>query len=315
MGSPTLERLSNILQRELGAAGVRIVAPDDELEDDEDDPKAIFWDLSRGRRLVVTFTTPPEDREERRARLGALVGSFAELFAEAAAEVPRPRRAPAEALSSELAALAGRSGALSALVIDAASPVVWGASEGPSGSEDPAADVRLAAVFARARAEGIDWANLLGRPTPPPGPGEPRKEVAEENGRRLRLVPPLDDFAALTASDRELLARYTQLGRAAIARVRRHPTLADLHHGKHLHEAVREDGFGYLARSFATIYVLLLVYDGPFDELRAERAVLRALPSIERLVVSLPPGLDPDDGHGPPHKKGAVVRLRPRRRT
>ncbi|UQA56784.1 hypothetical protein [Polyangium aurulentum] len=312
MGSPTLERLSNILQRELGAAGVRIVAPDDGTEEGEDDANAICWDLNRGKRLVVTFATPPDDREERRARLGALVGSFSELFAEAAAEVTRrPRPAPAEALSSELAALAGRSGALSALIIDATSPVVWGASEGPSGSEDPAADARLSAVFARARAEGVDWTNLLGRPAPPPGPGEPRKEAApEENGRRLRLVPPVDDFAPLAPGDRELLARYAQLARAAIARVRRHPTLAELHHGKHLHEAVREDGFGYLARSFATIYVLLLVYGGPFDELRAERAVLRALPSIERLVVSLPPG--PDDAT--PNKKGAVVRLRPRRR-
>jgi hypothetical protein len=305
MGSPTLERLSTILQRELGAAGVRIVAPADGMDDEDN---AISWDLARGRRLIVTFAEPPPDPEEVRAKLGALVGSFAELLAEAAAEVPRPRRAPAEALNTELALLAGRSGAMSALVIDATSPVVWGASEGPSGSDDAEAEARVTAVFARARAEGVDWSNLLGRPAPPPGPGEPRKEALEENGRRLRLVPPVNDFAHLAAGDRELLARHAQLARAAIARVRRHPALGELHHGKHLHEAVREDGFGYLARSFATIYVLLLVYGGPFDELRAERAVLRALPSIERLVVSLPP----DDR--PPHKKGAVVQLRPRKR-
>ena len=54
----------------------------------------------------------------------------------------------------------------------------------------------------------------------------------------------------------------------------------------------RDDSYGCVARSFAGIYVLIIVYDGPFDELRAERTVADGLPRIERLVLALPP-LDP----------------------
>ena len=59
--------------------------------------------------------------------------------------------------------------------------------------------------------------------------------------------------------------------------------------GGHLHAAHAEAGFGYVARSFAGIYVLILVFEGPFDEIGARRATQSALPAIERLVLSLPP--------------------------
>jgi hypothetical protein len=52
-----------------------------------------------------------------------------------------------------------------------------------------------------------------------------------------------------------------------------------------------------------------MVFDGEFDELRAERAAQESLPRIERLVLALPP-LDPD-----PQPVGGVAALRrPRRR-
>jgi hypothetical protein len=50
----------------------------------------------------------------------------------------------------------------------------------------------------------------------------------------------------------------------------------------------------------------VLVYEAPFDQLAAERAVAPALPVIERLVLSLPP---PD---APP--TAGVAAMRPRRR-
>ncbi|MDI1483328.1 hypothetical protein [Polyangium sp. y55x31] len=309
MTPATRQRLATILERELDAAAVQIVSNDAEPGPDGD-VRTLRWDLGRGRQLVVTFSTPIVDRAEKEARLATLIESFADLFGEVAAEVPRPRPEPAEALRIELSALAGRAGALGALVIDATSPVVWGASDAPTGTDDPEAEARVAETFARAHAAGISWAELVRRPgsvTIPP-PGE-RKEPEEPSARRFRVVPPVDELAPLSAEDREAIGRRVQLARAAITRVRKNPTMAELHRGEHLHEAVLEEGLGYLARSFATIYVLLLVYPGPFDELGAERAVTRALPAIERLVVALPPDDAPTHGG-----KGAVVALRPRRR-
>jgi hypothetical protein len=94
--------------------------------------------------------------------------------------------------------------------------------------------------------------------------------------------------------------------RHAISAIRRLP-LDGLHKGRHLRHVEREKDF-FLALSFSGIYILCLVFEGEFDELRAERAASDALPRIERLVQALPP-LDPD----PPKPMGGVVALRSRR--
>jgi len=302
MTQATQTRLSTILRRELDAERVSFVPAG---EAPEDDATTLTWDLGRGRHLVVAFTEPPPDPEEKRTRLAALVEAFPDHFDEVSAETPRHRPEPAEALKAELAALAGRSGALVAFVIDATSPVVWGASEAPSGTDDPKMEARLCGIFTRAHEAGIAWLELLRRP--PTAPMPERKEPEDAVVRPLRLVPRVDELAPLEGADREEISRRAQLARLAITRIRKNPTLAELHRGEHLHEAVREDGLGYLARSFATIYVLGLVFPGPFDELGAERAVIRALPAIERLVVALPP-----DDSSPTHRAGAVVALRRR---
>ena len=57
-----------------------------------------------------------------------------------------------------------------------------------------------------------------------------------------------------------------------------------------------------MARAFASIYVLMLVFKGTYSELHAEAALLHALPVIERLVLALPPV-------EPPPKGGRVVKL------
>ena len=44
-------------------------------------------------------------------------------------------------------------------------------------------------------------------------------------------------------------------------------------------------------------YVLVLVFEEPFDEIRAERAIQGRLGPIERLVLALPP-LDPTPNVG-----------------
>ena len=97
--------------------------------------------------------------------------------------------------------------------------------------------------------------------------------------------------------------------RRAISLVRGLPTLEGVHKGRHLRHVERSDDTFLLALSFTGIYILCLVFEGDFDELRAERAAADALPRIERLVLALPP-LDPD----PPQPMGGVVALRGRRR-
>jgi hypothetical protein len=99
----------------------------------------------------------------------------------------------------------------------------------------------------------------------------------------------------------------TTLRERAIGELRGLPQMGALHRGGHLALTVREDTFGYVVRSFAGIYVLCVVFDHAFDEIKAERALRESLPRVERLVLALPP-LDPE-----PVPAG-VVALRPRRR-
>jgi hypothetical protein len=72
-----------------------------------------------------------------------------------------------------------------------------------------------------------------------------------------------------------------------------------------LNRSVIEPDFALIARSFAAIYVLVVVFRGPFEELRAKHAVTHALPAIESLVLALPPR-DP-----PPTIAGAKAMRRP----
>lgn len=134
------------------------------------------------------------------------------------------------------------------------------------------------------------------------------------DGRDTRTYA--DVMAAIPEEERprrEMFARAAALAwsrhlasRRAIAAIRALPETATLHKGGHVHVTVSEQSFGYVARSFAAIYVLVLVYDRPFDELGAKRAVMAALPAIERLVVALPP-LDPEP------RLAGVVAIRGRR--
>jgi hypothetical protein len=85
--------------------------------------------------------------------------------------------------------------------------------------------------------------------------------------------------------------------------------LATLRKGKHLRHVERMGKGPYIAHSFAGIYLLVLAYAAPFDELRAERAIAESLPRIEHLVLALPP-LDPSPSAG----AGVLKMRRPRPR-
>jgi hypothetical protein len=93
--------------------------------------------------------------------------------------------------------------------------------------------------------------------------------------------------------------------RKAIHVVRAMPEMTTLYRGGHLNRSVIEPEFALIARSFAAIYVLIVAFRGPFEELRAKHAVNHALPAIESLVLALPPR-DP-----PPTIAGAKAMRRP----
>ena len=164
------------------------------------------------------------------------------------------------------------------MVIDAHSPVLWGSAHPPAPERSDASSVALV-------------------------------EVSE---RDLGSAPPPDQDLDEDADGEAARGRDEELSALAVARVRAQPAIVSLHKGGRLHSVVSDPDVGWVAHSFAGIYVLVLVYAGsaaePFDELRAERSVAEALPRIERLVLALPPR-DP-----PPAPVAGVIALRGRRR-
>jgi hypothetical protein len=257
-----LERLLALVRRELGAVDARVVPLG---EAPIDDGTHLSCAMADGSAVEATFDAEPSDREAKRRRLEMLASTFDVVLEEGGASGRRSRPSVTVSLHEELVALTNRSGALNAIIIDANSPVVWGAAF-PQG------------VVAQ-----------------PPLASSPR--VAEAPANDDGIEP---DAPSLRS-------------RSAVHAVRGWGELAALRKGKHLRKIVHGDGEGgapvfLVAHSFASIYIVLVVFGAPFDELRAERAVVEALPRIERLVLALPP-LDPE----PIERGKAMAMRRPRR--
>jgi hypothetical protein len=190
--------------------------------------------------------------------------------------VHRSRVSVARSLKDELAALARRAVALDALVIDADSPVVWGSAT--SDSFRPQRPDYSTAVLVE---------------------GDSRPDWNDASATDVASLAPETGEAAGSAHD---------CVERALAHVRSLEALEHLAKGKPLVHHFTADDFGVAAHSFSSIYLLLLVYGGEFDELRAERAIAEALPRVEDLVSALPP-LDPE-----PSPMAGVVRIGRRRR-
>jgi hypothetical protein len=221
-------------------------------------PNVIHAVLADGRKLAVAFPSAPASREALARRLEMLVLTFAQSLED---DPPRhePRASAVQSLREELRSLAARARGLDAVVIDANSPVVWGSAIAEPPVEHDLGNVRLVDVSRHQLVES-------GRPSD----GDPFGD---------------DETPEPAVAAPTLTAR-------AVSDVRALPALPEIPKGRHLTHTVAVPGFGCVARSFAGIYVLILVYDGEFDELRAERSIADALPRIERLVLALPP-LDP----------------------
>ena len=308
------ERFLSLAKRELSADDVRFLAPG---EAPPEAANVVIARLIDGRHVVASFASAPTDGDVLARRLAMLAGTFADALAAPPSERAKARPPIVVSLHEELKALGVRASAHDVVVIDGDSPVVWGCA---SISAEPRArnEMLLRDVSDRelsAQDEPSAPAGL--HAVPSSDDSGPLQESTAPTGV-LRMAPPPAESsqAAVTDSDEHnhwhvgvhSEEEEPEITRRAIGRIRSLPSLSLLHKGRHLRHVSREESY-YLVLSFSSIYLLCMVFDGDFDELRAERAAQESLPRIERLVLALPP-LDPD-----PQPMGGVVALRrPRRR-
>jgi len=255
-----LERFLALVCRELAALEARVLEGEESAPDDD---RALVCPFADGRSVLVRFAEPPADREAKQRRLEMLASTF-DTVVEETSHGRRSRPPVVTSLHDELTALCTRAAALNVIVIDANSPVVWGA----------------------AHPEGVVQQ--------PPLASSPRMSEAPAN------------------DEGERSGGMAVLSRRAVHAVSGLPELAALRKGKHVRHLEREAETPFVAYSFGSIYIVVVVYGEAFDELRAERAVVDSLPRIERLVLALPP-LDPQPFAGAGAMSAVAVR-RPRRR-
>ena len=291
--SPVFERFVTLAKRELAADDVRVLASNENVPDADN---VLVARLSDGRHVVASFANEPKDKEALTRRLGMLADTFADALAAPPSEKLRARPRPASSLHEELKALIFRARALDAVIIDTDSPVVWACASVPA---KPRArnEFLLRDVSDRELASHLeDDSGPLQDVDIPPISRSDRSETSQ-------LIPA--ESTAMLSEVEDDVAEESETTRRAVTAIRRLP-LEGLHKGRHLRHVERDKEF-FLAMSFSGIYILCLVFEGEFDELRAERAASESLPRIERLVEALPP-LDPD----PQKPMGGVVALRGR---
>lgn len=250
-----LARFLALVRRELGAQEASVLGPDELAAPVPADEagREVRCTLAGGRTVVARFDDALVDRDAKQRHLEMLASTF-DAVVEEAPRGSRSRAPAAISLQDELQGLCERASAVNALVIDANSPVVWGAAypegvvpDASPGSKPPPGDAGLAPVAATASLHA------------------------------LRAVRALVESAGLRK-------------------------------GKRVRHVERSGEVLFLAHSFAGIYLLLLVFPAPFDELRAERAMLESIQRVERLVLALPP-FDP-----PPDMGAGVIAIRRSRR-
>lgn len=261
-----LLRFLALVERELGASDARL-----ELSAHDPPDDAVWAPMAHGFRVVARLEGAHEV-EPSRARLRSIVESFAGVLAEAA--LPTLREAPptvVATLEEALDLLAHRARAESAWVIDDSTPEIWGGSL-PHDGFDVEDALRVSRLASTAQRLGTSLAELARL-----GEGLrawlAERDVSPETAQEIERD--LDELRATGAPPDGAILRTLR----ALAAVR----------GRARDAAEESPSEPIFVRRFAGIYELVLVFAGPYSELHAEAAVLRALPLIERLVTSLPP--------------------------
>lgn len=284
-------RFLELVRKELGADDARA-----ELGGrDPDDPRLVWTNLAGGWRLVGVFDEPPNDRAGVQAQLDRLVEGFSQQVVHPSSMPPAPTVDVAfRRLDVALEALRSRTGGVAVVLIDVDSPVLWGSSEPQRHADEVESLVHVGRALDAALHRGLDLDAIFAfdAHTLPTRLTDLGVDY-EQAGLLGRAMLPIDGNTTTV--------RHHLLTSLAVARVRRK---ADAPSHAHAGRWVcHEKQFGYFARCFANIYLLIDVFEGPFSELHVESAVVHALPSIEALVLALPP-------FDPPPKAGRVVKLR-----
>ena len=279
-----LLRLLEYIERDFGASEARAQIGGR----DPSDARTLSAAFGPAWRVVVTFAAPIENREQLAQQLDSLLRPFAdrdELVSPSVADRAALRK-QAE-LDDALDALAERGGARAALVFDDRSPVLWGCSFDRAPDWDLDAMQRLRSFVHDVSVSGIDPIAWLVGNAAEEIAAHPLDETLLERwshrARRLRAFAP--DWSetewrdAAQVATAVLTARRECKGGRAPERV-----------------ATSADDWGVFAKGFAQIYLIALVFDGPYSELHAEGAVVRALSHIEVLVLALPPVEPPPRG-------------------
>ncbi len=289
--SERLLKLLELCQKELQASEARLELSTRDPADD----KTLVASLRGGWQLVVVLPKPPDDLDAASARLEILAKSFIGLTTNPDDWSAMSRELVARRLDDELAEISERAGAVRALVIDRQSPMIWGTSGARRSDEDVDTGIKTAEALDTVLKAGVDMQELTN---------------ADADGAR-ELLSTKGAPATFLSREAERIRSESRSGNAwrhhllvskAIFGARR-AFRADSHSGAHLRVLVHEADFGYLARAFASIYCLILVFDGAFSELHAEAAAVHGIGAIERLVLALPP-VDP------PPRGGKVISLR-----
>jgi hypothetical protein len=290
---PPFSRFSALVKRELGADDVRILEPQ---SPPSEAPNVLCAPLLGGRHVVASFAATPANAPALLRRLEILVRTFAHALEEPAGERPPRPRVPMS-LHDELRALAQRARATDAVVLDAHSPVMWGSAISKVPRRHVHTNEELGESFERLEESRRALLKLI-QELPPDPPSTEAQDVPPPAPVPSRAVILEEDEGEETP----------ELSLRAIREVRELPGIAALRRGRPVVHVARESDFGYVARSFAGIYLVVLIFDAPFDELRAERVLIEALPKVERLVLALPP-IDPG-----PAPTANVLQFRRRRR-
>lgn len=249
-------------------------------------------------RVVAVFDAPPLDTSRLQERLDSLVAAYSGYLSDEpggdrslSIDIQTPQ--PAASLELALHGLAERTGAIRALVVDEQSPIVWGTSHPNALPTDIGTATSLAHTATALDRVGLDIATLLTTASGDTEAALTQSALSPAEKRGISGV--LSSLMEVGALKTRVEWAHDVLAARAVVATRRQRDVS----------LVREPPLGVVAKGFANIYRLLLVFEGRFSPLQAEAAIIQAVPLIEGLVTRLPP-VDPSPGGG------KVVALRSR---